>query len=113
MDENNIQLFREDLAEEFHALVKSHTTAIEQLLDDFNDDQMLFQIEVEAYEDERIHTNIQAVAPTTDEKTSEPVATHTTEAGREGPALANTNPTPEKQTEKITLPEPEPLGGTQ
>ena len=49
MDYNNIQLLREDLTEEFHALAKSHTTAIEQLLDDFNDDQMLFRIEAEAY----------------------------------------------------------------
>ena len=49
MDESNIHLLREDLIEEFHALAKSHTTAIEQLLDDFNDDQMLFRIEAEAY----------------------------------------------------------------
>ena len=55
MDYNNIQLLREDLTEEFHALAKSHTTAIEQLLDDFNEDQMLFQLEVEAYEQERLH----------------------------------------------------------
>ena len=87
MDENNIQLFREDLAEEFHALVKSHTTAIEQLLDDFNEDQMLFQLEVEAYEQERLHAEDQAAAatqntaPTTEERTSEPTTTtHTTEA---------------------------------
>ena len=51
MDENNIQLFYEDLTEEFHALAKSHTTTIEQLLEDFNDDQMLFRIEAEAYEE--------------------------------------------------------------
>ena len=42
---------KEDLTEEFHALAKSPTVAIEQLLEDFNDDQMLFHIEAEAYED--------------------------------------------------------------
>ena len=52
MGENGIQLLCEDLTEEFHALAKSHTTAIKQLLEDFNEDQMLFRIEVEAYEEE-------------------------------------------------------------
>ena len=76
----------QDLIEEFHALAKSHTTAIAQLLEDFHDDQMLFQLEVEAYKQERLHTEIHAavvtpnIAPTIDEQTSEPVATHTTEA---------------------------------
>ena len=41
MDENSIQLLREDLTEEFNALVKSHTTAIEQLLEEVNDNQMM------------------------------------------------------------------------
>ena len=107
MDENNIQFLREDLTEEFHAVAKSHTTTIEQLLEDFNDDPMLFPIEAEAYEEERIHTESQAaaarqnIAPTTEEQTSEPLAaTHTTEARKEGPTPANTNPTPEQQTEK-------------
>ena len=48
-----------------------------------------------------------------DKKTSELAATHTTEARQEGPALANTKPTPERQTKKTTLPEPEPTGETQ
>ena len=52
MDENSIQLLREDLTMEFHALARSHTTAIEQLLEDFNDDQMLFRLEAEVYEHE-------------------------------------------------------------
>ena len=52
MDENSIQLLREDLTEEFHALAKPRTMAIEQLLEDFNDDQMLFRLEVEAYKQE-------------------------------------------------------------
>ena len=50
MDENNIQLFREYLTEECHNLAKSHTAAIEQLLEEFNDDQIVFRLEVEAYE---------------------------------------------------------------
>ena len=41
MDENSIQLLREDLTEEFHAMAKSHTTAIEQLLEEVNDNQMM------------------------------------------------------------------------
>ena len=52
MDENNILLLREDLTEEFHAMAKSHTTTIEQLLEDFNDDKMLLRVEAEAYEEE-------------------------------------------------------------
>ena len=38
MDENSIQTLREDLTEEYHNLAKSHTAAIEQLLEEFNDD---------------------------------------------------------------------------
>ena len=53
MDENNIQTLREDLTEEYHNLAKSHITAIEQLLEEFNDDQMMFRLEVEAYEEEQ------------------------------------------------------------
>ena len=59
MDENNIQLLCEDLTEEFHALAKSHTTAIEQLLEDFNDDHMLFRIDAKAYEEDRLATKNQ------------------------------------------------------
>ena len=42
MDEASIQTLRADLTEDYHALVKSHTVAIEQLLEEFNDDQMIF-----------------------------------------------------------------------
>ena len=52
MDEASIQTLRANLTEDYHALVKSHTAAIEQLLEDFNDDQMMFQLEAEAYEHE-------------------------------------------------------------
>ena len=40
MDENNIQILREDLTEEFHTLAGTHTTAIGNLLEEFNDDQL-------------------------------------------------------------------------
>ena len=87
MDENSIHLLHEDLIREFQALARSHTTAIEQLLEDFNDDQMLFRLEAKAYEHERLHAECQATiatqntAPTTEERTSEPTTTtHTTEA---------------------------------
>ena len=54
MDEASIQTLRADLTEDYHTLVKSHTAAIEQLLEDFNDDQMMFRLEAEAYEQERL-----------------------------------------------------------
>ena len=69
MDEANIQNLRADLTEDYHSLAKSHTVAIEQMLDDFNDDQMLFRLETEALERERL-----AAIPT-----SPPMATEQTE----------------------------------
>ena len=48
MDENNIQILREDSIEEYHKLAKSHTTAIKQFLEEFNDDQMMFRLEAKA-----------------------------------------------------------------
>ena len=50
MDENSIQILREEHTKEFQALAESHTTAIEQLLEEFNDDQMLLRLEAKAYE---------------------------------------------------------------
>ena len=50
MDEASIQNLRADLTEDYQSLAKSHTAAIEQMLEDFNDDQMLFCLEVEALE---------------------------------------------------------------
>ena len=47
MDDNNIQMIREDLTEDFHALADAHTKAIGTLLEEFNDDQMLLMIETE------------------------------------------------------------------
>ena len=38
MDEDSIQNLRADLIEDYPTLVKSHNAAIEQLLEDFNDD---------------------------------------------------------------------------
>ena len=79
MDENNIQTLREDLTEEYHTLAKSHTAAIEQLLEEFNDDQMMFRLEAEAYEEERLAAMANR-APTTDDHEAEPTTTNTTEA---------------------------------
>ena len=59
MDENRIQLLHEDLTEEFHALARSHTTAIKQFLEEFNDDQMLLKIEAEDYEQIRLQVEPQ------------------------------------------------------
>ena len=54
MDEVSIQTLHADLTEDYHALVKSDTATIEQLLEEFNDDQMMFRFEAEAYEQERL-----------------------------------------------------------
>ena len=54
MDEASIQTLRDDLTMDYQSLVKSHTAAIEQLLEDFNDDQMVFRLEAEALERERL-----------------------------------------------------------
>ena len=56
MDEASVQNLRDDLTEDYLSLVKSHTAAIEQLLEDFNDDQMGFRLEAEALEQENLAT---------------------------------------------------------
>ena len=74
MDENNIQILHKDLTEEFHALAKTHTTAIEQLLEDFNDDHMLLRLESEAYECERLQAereDVTVAQPSTSPLTKE------------------------------------------
>ena len=50
IDENNVQILREDLNKEFQALARTHTTVIGNLLQEFNDDQLLLMLETEAYE---------------------------------------------------------------
>ena len=49
MDENSIQILREDLTEKFQALARTHTTAIRNLLKEFNNNQLLLTIETEGY----------------------------------------------------------------
>ena len=106
MDDTSIQTLREDLTEDYHTLAASHTAAIEQLLEDFNDDQMMFRLEAEAYEEERLATMTNR-APTTDDHEPEPTTT-TTKARQEGPAPTDTHITTEQQTTTRTLPDPEP-----
>mgnify|MGYP007132919331 CR=1 FL=1 len=48
MDENCIQILREYLTEEFHALTQTHTTVIGHLLEEFNDDLMLLRLDAKA-----------------------------------------------------------------
>ena len=40
-------MIREDLTEDFRALADAHTKAVDTLLEEFNDDQMLLMIETE------------------------------------------------------------------
>ena len=47
MDENNIQILDEDLTEEFQALARTHTMTIKNLLEEFNDDQLLLMLDTE------------------------------------------------------------------
>ena len=79
MDEASIQTLRADLTEDYHALVKSHTAAIEQLLEEFNDDQMMFRLEAEAYEQERLAA-MQTSIPTPTDHNDDPPISSTTEA---------------------------------
>ena len=71
MDEASIQTLRADLIEDYQSLVKSHTAAIEQLLEDFNDDQMVFRLEAEALERERLAA-IPTSPPTATKQMEEP-----------------------------------------
>ena len=103
MDEASIQNLRADLTEDYHTLVKSHTAAIEQLLEDFNDDQMMFRLEAEAYEQERLAA-IQTSPPTPTEQNDEPPIEDTTDARQEGHAPAEGPP--EHANTPPTIPEP-------
>ena len=47
MDDNSIQILREDLTEEFQALARTHTMTIKNLLEEFNDDQLLLMLDTE------------------------------------------------------------------
>ena len=88
-------------------MVKSHTVEIKQLLEEFNDDQLMFRLEAEAYEEECLAARNNR-APTTGDHEPEPTTTNTTEARQEGPAPADNHLTPEQQTTTTTLPKPEP-----
>ena len=103
MDEASIQTLRADLTEDYHTLVKSHTAAIEQLLEDFNDDQMMFRLEAEAYEQERLAA-IQTSPPTPMEQNNKPPIEDTTDARQEGHAPAEGPP--EHANTPPTIPEP-------
>ena len=91
MDEASIQNLRADLTEDYHTLVKSHNAAIEQLLEDFNDDQMMFRLEAEAYERERLAA-IQTSPPTPMKPNNELPIEDTTDARQEGHAPAEGPP---------------------
>ena len=47
MDENSINMIREDLMEDLHALTDVRTKAIGTLLEEFNDDLMMLMIKAE------------------------------------------------------------------
>ena len=74
MDEASIQTLRADLTEDYQSLAKSHTAAIEQLLEDFNDDQMVFRLA------------IPTSPPTATEQTEDPPREEITDTAQEEPA---------------------------
>ena len=100
MDEASIQTLRADLTEDYQSLVKSHTAAIEQLLEDFNDDQILFRLEVEAIERKRL-VAIPTSPPTATKKKEEPPNEEITDVTQEEHAPANRSP-----EDAHTVPEP-------
>ena len=106
MDEHSIQTLRADLTEDYHNLVKSHTAAIKQLLEEFNDYQMMFLLEAKAYEQERLAA-LKNGAPTPTDHNDKPPIANTTEARQEGPAPADTHITTEPTTTTTTPPKPE------
>ena len=83
MDEASIQTLRADLTEDYQSLVKSHTAAIEQLLEDFNDDQMVFRLEAEALEHEQLATLPTSPPPATEQTEDPPREEITTTAQEE------------------------------
>ena len=93
-------------------MAKSHTAAIEQLLEEFNDDQMMFRLEAKAYEEERLAAMANK-APTTNDHEDELTVTNTSEARQEGPTPVDTHITPNKQTATTHLPDSEPTEDAQ
>ena len=101
MDEASVQNLRADLTEDYSSLVKSHTAAIEQLLEDFNDDQMVFRLEAEALEQESLvtfPTNPPSATEQTAALPSEELTTTAQEVTTNDEEAAPTEPTPEVST---------------
>jgi uncharacterized membrane-anchored protein YhcB (DUF1043 family) len=103
MDEASVQNLRDDLTEDYLSLVKSHTAAIEQLLEDFNDDQMVFRLEAEALKQANLATPTSPPSATEQTvvlpsegltTTAQEVTTTTANAERAAP----TEPAPEVST---------------
>ena len=77
-------------------MAKSHTAAIEQLLEDFNDDQMLFRLEAEALERERLAA-IPTSPPTATTQTEDPPSEEIMDTAQEELTPAN-RPSEDAQT---------------
>ena len=56
MDENNITKIWEELTEDYYSLAHIYFIEIHKLLGEFEDDQMQFSLELEAFEKECIHS---------------------------------------------------------
>ena len=60
MDENNIELQREDLTEEFYSLAQTHSEEVKKLLKEFEDEQLQLALNLERYEQKRTQeTNLE------------------------------------------------------
>ena len=53
MDEKNVATLWEDLTGEFYVLAQAHSDEIRKMLEVFDDDQLQFSIELEAYKKDR------------------------------------------------------------
>ena len=57
MDEKNITTLQDDLTDEFYVLALAHSEKILKILEEFDDDQLQFAIDLEAYEKDRTKPN--------------------------------------------------------
>ena len=103
MDENNIQMVWEDLTVDFQALAKMHTTVIESLLKEFNNDQLLHMLETERAFTETVHDQTDKAMIETTPQPNQEQETPTTPAMR-----TVTEYEPDFSAEQTLENEPEP-----
>ena len=56
MNKKNINTIREELADDFYVLAQASSDEIRKLLEEFDNDQLQFALELEAYKNERVQS---------------------------------------------------------